>query len=584
MRKALALLVGFALLVAACGGDDEPAATTAPAPETTAAAAPETTAAPATTAAPEPVQLTVLAEDIPSGLDYDGPSAAIPTSQTGMVNLQEYLVYYKSAGANSEGVGLLDFGFADEHFEGRLAESWSFDEASLTWTFNLREGVVGCNGATFNADDVLYTFARAKSVSGAAPIGWFLSNVGSIDGFTVDVFSGDPATQELGDTITKVDDYTVNIRQAAPNKLFLPVLTIFGLGIFDKETMEANATEEDPWSHDYANNVDLPSFGPYCLENWEKDSQFVVVANPDYYRGAPAIDRIVYRKVPETSNRLAAILSGDAQLVERLTPREFDSLAGNADVTVAGVQGNDNLFVHMNFSTPPFDNLTVRKAVAHAINYDEIIRVGYFGNATKWEGQIPSSYPGYSRSDIQYDYDPDRAQELLAEAGYSDDGSILLSYVAEKEAILGPIATLIQADLAAVGMNVQLDPLPQTQYGDRQLVKKDLQFALNDQEKPIGVDAGYATLLFFVSTEAGGLNNMVNFTSAEVDGLFGQLVNEADEAARNAMLAEVQDILADQVTWLPVVERTTQWAFSSSISGLIWHPDNSVRWYDLSVG
>ncbi len=585
MRRTFALLVAVALLVAACGDDEDDAApATTAAPETTAAAAPETTAAPTTTAAPEPVQLTVLAEDIPSGLDYDGPSAAIPTSQTGMVNLQEYLVYYKSAGANSEGVGLLDFGFSDEHFEGRLAESWSFDEASLTWTFNLREGVVGCNGATFNADDVLYTFARAKSVSGAAPIGWFLSNVGSIDGFTVDVFSGDPAAQELGDTITKVDDYTVNIRQAAPNKLFLPILTIFGLGIFDKETMEANATDEDPWSHDYANNVNLPSFGPYCLENWEKDSQFVVVANPDYYRGAPSIDRIVYRKVPETSNRLAAILSGDAQLVERLTPREFDSLAGNADVTVAGVQGNDNLFVHMNYSTPPFDNLAVRKAVAHAINYDEIIRVGYFGNATKWEGQIPSSYPGYYRSDTQYDYDPDRARELLAEAGYADDGSILLSYVAEKEAILGPIATLIQADLAAVGVNVQLDPLPQTQYGDRQLVKKDLQFALNDQEKPIGVDAGYATLLFFVSTEAGGLNNMVNFASPEVDGLFGQLVNEADETARNALLAEVQDILADQVTWLPVVERTTQWAFSSNVSGLVWHPDNSVRWYDLSVG
>lgn len=588
MRKVIVLLVAVALFAAACGDDEQEAATTttaAPAPETTAAAVPETTAAPTTTAeaAPEPVQLTVLAEDIPSGLDYDGPSAAIPTSQTGMVNLQENLVYYKSAGANSEGVGLLDFGFSDEHFEGRLAESWSFDEASLTWTFNLREGVVGCDGATFDADDVLYTFARAKSVSGAAPIGWFLSNVGSIDGFTVDVFA-DPAAQALGDTITKVDDHTVTIRQAAPNKLFLPVLTIFGLAIFDKETMEANATDEDPWSHDYANNVNLPSFGPYCLESWEKDSQFVVAANPDYYRGAPAIDRIVYRKVPETSNRLAAILSGDAQLVERLTPREFDSLSGNADVTVAGVQGNDNLFVHMNFATPPFDNLSVRKAVAHAINYDEIIRVGYFGNATKWEGQIPSSYPGYHRSDIQYDYDPDRARELLAEAGYTDDGAILLSYVAEKEAILGPIATLIQADLAAVGMNVQLDPLPQTQYGDRQLVKKDLQFALNDQEKPIGVDAGYATLLFFVSTEAGGLNNMVNFTSPEVDGLFGQLVNEADEAARNAMLAEVQDILADQVTWLPVVERTTQWAFSSSISGLVWHPDNSVRWYDLSVG
>lgn len=569
MKRAFALSLALALVVAACSDD---------------AAGPDnTTAGTDITAAPAgPVEIIVLSEDIPAGLDYDGPSAAIPTSQTGMVNLQEPLVYYESAGTNDEGIGLLDFGFADENFEGRLAESWSYDGATLTWTFNLRQGVVGCNGATFNADDVVYTFARAKSVSGAAPIGWFLSNVASIDGFDTDVFSGEDGATDLSDEVTKIDDYTVTIRQSAPNKLFLPVLTIFGLGIFDKELMEANATAEDPWSHEYGNNVDSPSFGPYCLEQWDKDSQFVFAANPDYYRGKANIDRVVYRKVPQSANRLASVQSGDAQLVERLTPREFDSLAGNDSVTVAGVTGNDNLFVHMNFTTPPFDDPMVRKAVAHAIDYDEIIRVGYFGNAVKWEGQVPSSYPGYHRSDTQYDFDPDLAKQMLAEAGYTDDGSILLSYVAEKETTLGPIATLIQSNLADVGINVQLDPLPQTQYGDRQLVKKDLQFALNDQEKPIGVDAGYATLLFFVSTEAGGLNNMINYASDTVDSLFAELKNESDESARNALLADVQDLLQEDLAWLPVVERKTQWAFSPSLSGVVWHPDNSIRWYDLS--
>ena len=224
-----------------------------------------------------------------------------------------------------------------------------------------------------------------------------------------------------------------------------------------------------------------------------------------------------------------------------------------------------------------------RKAVAHAIDYDEIIRVGYFGNAVKWEGQVPASYPGYHRSDTQYDFDPDLAKQMLTDAGYTDDGSVLLSYVAEKETTLGPIATLIQSNLADVGIIVQLDPLPQTQYGDRQLVKKDLQFALNDQEKPIGVDAGYATLLFFVSTEAGGLNNMVNYTSDTIDNLFAELKNEGDESVRNALLADVQDLLQEDLAWLPVVERKTQWAFAPSVSGLVWHPDNSIRWYDLSL-
>jgi peptide/nickel transport system substrate-binding protein len=190
-------------------------------------------------------EILVLAEDVPAGLDYDGPSAAIPASQQGMVTLMEPLVMYAAGETNAEGITLPDF----NAFEGRLAESWTFDAATLTWTFKLREGVRGCNGATFNADDVVYTFARAKSVSGAAPIGWFLSNVGSIKGFGVEVFGDDPAAKELSDAVVKIDDYTVQIRQSEPNALFLPVLTIFGLLIFDKETMEANATPDDPWSH-----------------------------------------------------------------------------------------------------------------------------------------------------------------------------------------------------------------------------------------------------------------------------------------------------------------------------------------------
>jgi len=187
-------------------------------------------------------QLLVLAEDVPAGLDYDGPSAAIPASQQGMVTLLEPLVSYAAGAANESGVVMPDF----TKFEGRLAESWTYDDATLTWTFKLRQGVKGCDGATFNADDVIYTFARAKSVSGAAPIGWFLSNVGSIAGFTPDVFGTDAAAKVLGEEIKKVDDYTFTLTQSEPNQLLLPVLSIFGLLIFDKETMEANKTDADP--------------------------------------------------------------------------------------------------------------------------------------------------------------------------------------------------------------------------------------------------------------------------------------------------------------------------------------------------
>ncbi len=526
----------------------------------------------------------ILAEDVPAGLNYDGPAAAIPSSQQGMVTLLEPLVGYAD-GDTADGVVLPDF----SNFEGRLAESWDYDEATLTWTFNLRQGVTGCGGATFNADDVMYTFERAKSVSGAAPIGWFLSNVASIDGFGVEVFGDDPAAKELGDSIVRVDDYTVQIRQGEPNALLLPVLTIFGLLIFDKETMEANATEADPWSHDYVNNTNAPGFGGYCLESWAKNEQITYSAFNDYYRGAPEAQRVSVRRVPQSSNRLVVLRSGQADLVTGLTPREFESISDVDGLSVAGVTGNENLFVHMNFDVEPFDNIALREAISYAIPYEQIIATGYFGQATQWNGIVPSSYPGY-QDVTSFSYDPDRARELLAQAGYPEGAGLeafgeafALSYVAEKESTLGPIVNVIQTALRDVGIPATLDPIPQTQYGDRQLVRRDLPFAINDQEKPIGVDAGYAIQLFFASPENGGLNNMVNYRNEDLDAMWAQARIDPDQASRDATLATIQQIAASDVAWLPIVEYRTQWAFSDRLGGLKWYPDNSIRYTDLTV-
>ncbi|MGJ8585468.1 MAG: ABC transporter substrate-binding protein [Marinosulfonomonas sp.] len=529
-------------------------------------------------------EILILAEDVPAGLNYDGPAAAIPSSQQGMVTLLEPLVGYAD-GETVDGIVVPDF----DTFEGRLAESWSYDANTLTWTFNLRQGVTGCGEATFNADDVIYTFERAKSVSGAAPIGWFLSNVASIDGFGPEVFGDDPAAKELGDSIVKIDDYTVQIRQAEPNALLLPVLTIFGLLIFDKETMEANATTEDPWSHDYVNNTNAPGFGGYCLESWAKNEQITYSSFAGYYRGAPDATRVSVRRVPQSSNRLVVLRSGQADLVTGLTPREYNSIADVDDLTVAGVTGNENLFIHMNFDVPPFDNIKLREAIAHAIPYDQIIATGYFGEATQWNGMVPSTYPGYAEV-AGFNYDPDMAKALLAEAGYPDGAGLeafaeafALSYVAEKESTLGPIVNVIQTALREVGIPATLDPIPQTQYGDRQLVRRDLPFAVNDQEKPIGVDAGYAIQLFFVSPENGGLNNMVNYRNPDLDSMWAGARVDPDTASRDATLAQIQGMLAADVTWLPIVEYRTQWAFRDRVSGLKWYPDNSIRYTDLQV-
>lgn len=534
--------------------------------------------------APDRDTLVFLTEDIPAGLDYDGPAAAIATTQTGFVNIMEPLVGYAPGHRNADGVALPDF----DRFEGRLAESWRYDSATLTWTLRLRRGVRSCAGNELTADDVVYTFARAKSVSGAAPIGWFLASVASVAGFTSDVLI-DARQRALGPEVRAIDRYTVAIRQAAPNRLFLPVLTTFGLLIFDAREMRRHATAADPWSHDYANQVRAPAFGAYCVARWTPGDQMVLTANPHYYRGAPAIRRVVMKRVPQSSNRFILVKTGQAELAERLTPREFVRLRGVAGVRVAGVTGNENLFVHMNWRAAPLDDVRIRQAVAAALPVKWIVKNGYFGQAKPWRGLVPSIYPGFASAIPPIGDDPARAAALLTAAGYPSGrglerfaDSFRLAYIAEKESSLGPIAAAIQTALTRVGIPVSLDPIPSTQYGDRQLVKKDLPFALNDQEKPVVVDAGYAVQLFFASAAAGGVNNMVNYARPKVDALWVRARAEPDTGRRNALLAAIQRQLAADLAWVPVVEYRTQWAASARLRGLGWQPDNAVRFATLS--
>jgi peptide/nickel transport system substrate-binding protein len=179
---------------------------------------------------------------------------------------------------------------------------------------------------------------------------------------------------------------------------------------------------------------------------------------------------------------------------------------------------------------------------------------------------------------------------LLAEAGYPEGRGLeafpdafRLSFTAERESYLGPIATAIQSALGDIGVRVQLDPMPQTQFADRRMVKKDLPMALSDTEKPVGPDVVYATRLYFVSPAAGGVNNITNYDNPELDRLFTAAQTEPDPAKRAPLLSQIQNLVQRDLAWLPLVETKTQWAFSDRLSGLTWHPDNSLRLFELTL-
>jgi peptide/nickel transport system substrate-binding protein len=526
--------------------------------------------------------LIVLKDDIAPQMNPDGTNAAHPGVWDVFKNVYWRLVEYPTTKRGD--IIVPNYKVTPLQFKGQLAQSYT--KSGLTWTFKLRKGVKSCAGNEFTADDVVYTFQRAKSVSGASPVAWFLANVGSV--INLDPLTSKAAdAKEIKDEVVKVDDYTVRIKQFAPNELFPRVLEIFALNIFDSKEMKKQATAKDPWAHDFANNKGAAGFGPYCVDRWSKGSEVTFKWNDNWTGEKAQFTRVILRKVPQNANRVAAIKSGTADVVTTLTPTEFKNLGTSKGVKVLGWFNNQSSYIFINYKIAPWNepgNAKLRKAVAYTIPYDDIIKLDYNNTARKWPGMVVSTYNAYKKS-VNVKTDLAMAKKLMAEAGYPEGKGLekfadafLLTYPAERQSILEPVVNRIRTNMAAVGFPVKLNPIPQNEFSDRYLTKRDLSMGLIDYGAAFGPDAGYAIQLFFVSVEKGGLNNGNNYSNPKVDALFAKALN-ATGATRTKLMGQVQDLIGADMPQVPLYEFQTQIAVRDGISGWLVASDNSLAWY-----
>jgi len=528
----------------------------------------------------------VLQDDIAPGLDVDGANASNFAVHQVIENTMEGLIAYPSK--TKDGVMVPNFKVGPSQFEPRLATSWKQD--GLTWTFNLRKGVKSCAGNEMTADDVIYTFQRAKSVSGASPVSWFLGNVGGV--LTLDpLTSKDPKAKELKDEVVKVDKYTVKIKQFVPAGLFPRVLEIFALYIYDSKVMKANSTTADPWAHKYGDTVNGPGFGPYCLKSWTKGSEITLEANPNYFGGQPAFTKIIQRKVPAGSNRVAAIKAGSADVAIELTPRDIADIRKNsADKTsVMSWYNNEILALGMNSKIEPWSlpkNQLLRQAIAYVLPVDDIIKNDYLGDARAWYGLSQSNFFGYKAIKTYAKNDVAKAKALLAEAGFPGGKGLekyaegfKLYYVQERSGVLEPVVNRIKTALAQIGISITLNPVTNTEYNDRELTKFDMPMFLRDKVRPFGPDVGYTALLFYVSQAKGGLVNAGNYVNAQVDGLFAQS-QSVSGAKRLYALDRMQAILMRDLPLIPIIERPSQIVVKKGISCWFGKTSNTFNfWY-----
>lgn len=239
--------------------------------------------------------------------------------------------------------------------EPALAESWESSAGGLTWTFHLRRGVQFHDGTPFNAGAVVFSLTRPNALS-------------------------DSFQKEFISRVTALDAFTVQIELKTPHAPFISTIASTQFSIVSPAAVEH-------FGVNFGNNP--VGTGPFKFVQWDRNDKIVLDANDTHWAGRPALDRLIFRSIPDNTVRLMELQQGNLHVMEFPNPDEIPLIQGNARLELI-MQSSLNVgYLAMNTEKPPFDNLKVRLAINHAINKTEIIEHLYQGLGIPAKNPIP---------------------------------------------------------------------------------------------------------------------------------------------------------------------------------------------------
>jgi peptide/nickel transport system substrate-binding protein len=322
-----------------------------------------------------------------------------------------------------------------------LAESWSTTD-SKTWQFKIRKGVKFHDGTPVNAEAVKWNFDR-----------WRDPNNQWRYGRTFEYYQSEFEGAGFGVVDTKVvDEYTFEVTLANPTAVLLYKLPLSSFGIASPTAIQK---EGDKYGTPAGTAV---GSGPFMFKEWVPDDHITLVRNPNWWGDGPKLDSLIFRSIPDNSARLAELLAGtihQADLAQTDMPTaEADPNIKNYTLPVLSTG-----YIAFQQCMEPFDDVKVRWAVAHAINREALIKNFYTKQDTLAKGFMPPAVLGSNPKLPAIEYNPDKAKQLLTEAGFPDGFStefwyipVIRGYFPDSKAI----AEAIAVDLAKVGIKVEL--------------------------------------------------------------------------------------------------------------------------------
>lgn len=421
-----------------------------------------------------------------------------------------------------------------------LAESWELSDDQLTWTFTLREGVEFHDGSPFTSADVLYSYNRIidEELSNA----WRLSAIESIEA---------------------TDDYTVVITVAQPTPNLLSSLGSFkGLAIVQQENVESGDITTKP-----------VGTGPFALDSYTQADSISLVANENYWGGAPEIDGVKFRFISEGNTAVSALKSGEIHWTDSIPTQQVEQLQ-NGDINLGIEPSTDYWYLAMNQNNAPYDDVRVRQAIAYAIDRDAIAQVAGYGTAEVNQLAIPSQSFWATEYDT-YSTDLDQAQALLDEAGVDSLTMDLLVTSDYPETVTA--AQIIADNLEPLGVTVSIRQPDFATWLDEQNTG-NFDMLMMGWLGNIDPDDFY-----YAQHHSGGASNAQGYSNPEVDELLDAGRTETDADARKEIYAEAATMIADDVSYIYLYNPSVIQAWSNSLQGYTVLSDRAVRFSGVSL-
>jgi peptide/nickel transport system substrate-binding protein len=444
---------------------------------------------------------------------------------------------------------LIEFGEQDTELAPGLATEWSNSEDGLTYTLKLREGIKFHDGTDFNAEAVKFNFDRWAS--GDKEHYYYYNS-------------------QFGDRIKEVkvvDDYTVEFVLNSPLAPFYKNLAMSPFAIASPAAIEEFGDKfmENP-----------VGTGPFVFKEWKRNDKITIVKNEEYWQeGLPKLSQVIFRAIPDNSARLNALSSGEVDLIDGVNFSDVGTIEANADLQTFYRPSLNIAYLGLTSTRGPLKEKLVRQALNYAVDKEALIDAFYAGAAESAKNPMPPVVAGYNDDVVDYEYDPEKAKELLKEAGYEDGFEMELWAMPVARPYMPDgqkVAEALQANFEAIGVKAKIVTYEWGTYLDKARLGEADTFLLGWTG-----DNGDADNFLYVllDQDSIGSNNYSYYQNQEVHDLLVAAQATADQAEREKLYKEAQVLIKEDAPWIPLVHSQPALAGKANITGFLPHPTGS---------